>query len=392
MLNLINLNPLANPILFQNLDSIETEPFEKKDDFRKLVEDRLLIEADKLTKGGTSRQSRIAHAAVAETLERNKTRIRLKNQLLQRTAMEIRTALKELGDAIIGFSDHPKIKESTASSSRLHDAEIAERYMKELLDEEEQKATRKSKRRLSKTYRKENHRLVKKNNAAISGNQNVKRTEKKIKRRSLSHRNVSVKQDQSGQKLMHFALKIMSDSFNMPQHPRIHRWKTEDVSTIRNFVDRDDRGGQISRYNHLSEKDIRIQRARHYLPGTERLLKDPSYRSIYAFETNRGYGMACRLSYNNIKQEGILYFGVGDDKTIFHKYFEDQDFDTLNEDIFEDQEVRDSDLTENFEDWEVKGDFSLDVSPNGILTFGYSDHMLEVLPLKKALFDRMIKA
>ena len=137
------------------------------------------------------------------------------------------------------------------------------------------------------------------------------------------------------EKLSKFALKICQPSLRCPEDARIVRWRTTDLAEIRKFEDKK-RGNIVRGYEKLSDDEILVQRARHYLPGTEHLLKDPACRSIYAFPTNRGYGVVARLIHNKITVDGILYIGMSRTGMVFHKYFEKFDFSNARRDPFQD--------------------------------------------------------
>jgi hypothetical protein len=191
------------------------------------------------------------------------------------------------------------------------------------------------------------------------------------------------------EKLSLFALKLCENFFKVAEHPRIARWETTDVEQIRLFEDRNHQGKMVLRYRNLDEEQIRKQRARHYLPGTERLLKDPSYREIYAFPTDRGFGVVAQFSYQNQLDNGILYFGVDKINRVFHKYFEDVDFKNSHQDFFHDAALTSlPEPNEADEDWISESKFSLDITQEGVLQYKYSDHEIYIQPLRRHLLDQ----
>ena len=191
------------------------------------------------------------------------------------------------------------------------------------------------------------------------------------------------------ERLSKFARKICQPSLRCPEHSRIRRWQTTDPGTIRKFEDKKHSGERILRYENLSDDEILVQRARHYLPGTEHLLRDPAFRSIYTFPTERGYGVVARLSHNQTTVDGILNIGIGKSDFVFHKHFKEADFSNAPRDPFQDvgnlkeREDAGAKLWKSQDD-----DFALDVSEKGVLEFTYPGHTLQVHPFNFNLFEK----
>lgn len=167
---------------------------------------------------------------------------------------------------------------------------------------------------------------------------------------------------------------------------RIKRWEKDDPSIIRQFIDRNEQAQEIFRYQNLSDEEILEQRAKHYLPFTERLLTDKKISSIYTFPTDRGYGVICQLHYQKQPINGVLYFGV-DQKIIFHKYFEKMNFKESKASIFSDkQSSTQREEKENVSEWITKDKAKIDISETGVLEFTYSEnHSIQVFPIRKEL-------
>jgi hypothetical protein len=178
------------------------------------------------------------------------------------------------------------------------------------------------------------------------------------------------------------------------EHPRVKRWRTTQIHTIRAFTDIDALGQKVLRYKDFTEEEIAEQRARHFLPGTERLLKDSCYRHIYTFSTDRGVGMIAQFIFKQIIHNGVLYLGIDEKKPlIFHKYFEDVDFKDSTNNVFSDNEkVKNETDTEEdaIEEWNSQDEYNLDISKNGVLKFSYSDHELHVFPIRQDLFEKTL--
>jgi hypothetical protein len=189
-----------------------------------------------------------------------------------------------------------------------------------------------------------------------------------------------------------FTLKLFENSFKCVEDERVQRWKTTKPDVIRQFVDNTARGNRVQHYRNFNDEQIHEQRVRHYLPGPERLLKDPSYRSIYAFPTDRGYGFVAQLSYNEMAHNGILFIGMDKAHIVFHKYFEEVDFNNVARNVFQDNEpVNFQEVSESkSEEWAKKLDYDLDISKEGILHYRYSDHDIRIYPLNKELFEQKL--
>jgi hypothetical protein len=298
----------------------------------------------------------------------------------------IQKSYKELEeDLMLGIKNISKDVEGKDSSleSRTQDAD---RMMEQLIQEEQK----------SKKVRRGNN-----NKPNKSATNKKKQTVKK--KQSLSQKQISaVKKKQtvsthvpqkdfssSEDKRSKFALDLLKKS--CLEHPRIKRWKKNDPASIRKFEDTD-QSGKVYRYRDLNDEQIFEQRIRHYLPGTEQILSHDAYRDIYAFPTDRGYGLVAQLAYNQERHNGVLYFGV-DKKShyVFHKYFKDVIFKKSENSLFIDQETCDVEESEE-QEWMTEKDFRLDISEEGVLKFSYTDHNIRILPIRTDLFQRKISS
>ena len=186
----------------------------------------------------------------------------------------------------------------------------------------------------------------------------------------------NVSQPTDADKNLAINLRLYKASNQAKEHPRISRWKTSDVNKIREFIDTRSDGTKFMRHADLNPEEIQEQHARHYVPGTERLLLDNDFRKRYAFPTNRGYGMLAQLSFNGIKTNGILYIGIDDNKIVFHKYFEDVQFSTSTKNwLVDNEESHQEEQHYKDEEWISNFDFVSELSDKGVFKFTYSkDH------------------
>ncbi len=274
------------------------------------------------------------------------------------------------------YNYHPK---------ELSSEKLADLKMKALIEEEE-KAKKKPAAKKTKSshsphpvQQNQKGKKTEKQKKAIQLSSNPQKTEKSAEKNAPS---IEKKEILTSAQTAQMGLNFFKNPRGQ-QLSRVTRWSTESVCEIRQFSDIDPSGEQIWRYRELSEEEVLIQRAYHYLPGTERLLTRPDFRDTYAFPTERGYGMVAQLSLNNKDQQGLLYIGIDKTNTVFHQYFEIRNF--QNENIFIEQEREESVYKEKdkIEEWMSKNDpFTLDVSESGVLQFTYSkNHAIKIFPL-----------
>ncbi|WP_068467062.1 hypothetical protein [Candidatus Protochlamydia phocaeensis] len=195
-------------------------------------------------------------------------------------------------------------------------------------------------------------------------------------------------------KYSNLAIRLCHPSLDCPEYSRVRRWKTKNPGEIRFFIDHDAEGKQILRYRDLTDEQILEQRARHFLPGIERLLKDPQICKIYGFPTDRGYGLIAQLYFNQNYHNGVIYFGVDERNAIFHKYFEERQFSDVKKNIFldEQQENIERALEENEREgeWKSNQDFTIDISDKGVFKFTYSsDHYISIFPIQTDLLHKI---
>lgn len=165
------------------------------------------------------------------------------------------------------------------------------------------------------------------------------------------------------------------------------RWKTKDCSLVREFVDINKHGSKVQRYLYLSDDEISKQRARHYLPGIDRILSNKTFRDIYAFPSQEGFGLMGEINYGDYSEHGVVYVGI-DGKKIYHRYFESM-VHVANRNIFTSPPVRTSEpLTQ--EGWVSKEPFAFAMNSRGVLTLSYpgEKHSLSIHPLRVDLLDR----
>ncbi len=168
------------------------------------------------------------------------------------------------------------------------------------------------------------------------------------------------------------------------EHPRVtKRWQTQDPDIIR----------QYKGYEGLSADEILYQRARHYLPGIEKIFAEPKDRKIYTFPTDSGVGMFCAFNYQDDTEFGAIYFGIGKtDKVIFHKYFKPIEPSELAKSaIFHDSvavSVEEDGIVDEGE-WKHTLKYQFDLAENGVVKVKYpgESHYIEVYPLRKDLLS-----
>jgi hypothetical protein len=97
------------------------------------------------------------------------------------------------------------------------------------------------------------------------------------------------------------------------------RWSANDLEVIRGFGDK---------YQDLSLKERKYQRAAHYLSGIERIISEPELARNYTFETTyrepngktrRGLGLYARMVDNGGNSYlGIVRLGIDPNRVIYH--------------------------------------------------------------------------
>lgn len=318
-----------------------------------------------------------------------KKNLATKNRLASK--LEVEKAKKELQqrlqDIDFGIQIINKGISQATQGFGLQESEKANAMMRELIEEQEKESAKKQKKqREAKVIGSESK------ESEIPKTTVPKKSQNSPKEKSIIRQQKSMLlQGKNRDKLSKFASELCSNSLKCSEHPRIHRWKTMDVQEIRNFKDNNANGEKIQHYKDLADQEIFEQRVRHYLPGTEHVLKDPFYRNIYAFPTDRGYGMVAQLTHHKKTVNGVLYFGIDKTDFVFHKYFEDTNFMQKVRNIFQDKKSTFQEQIDSNGQWESTGDFNLDVSDDGVLQFHYSDdHALEVYPLSKDLFKQKL--
>lgn len=167
--------------------------------------------------------------------------------------------------------------------------------------------------------------------------------------------------------------------------PRVQRWQTEDTTQIRQFEDKV--GGQIiKQYALLNEEELKILRAKHYFPETERLLCK-NYRRIYAISTERGYGVMAKFSTSCGKTEkGMLFFGCDQKHRIFHMFFEAG---VGDKHPYQGVKVE---YDGEEEEENIKGsNHNVVISEqDGVVEFNYGEYRLHVYPIDREALDKEV--
>ncbi len=170
-------------------------------------------------------------------------------------------------------------------------------------------------------------------------------------------------------------------------HPRVtKRWRVSDPGVIRGFTDKDSSGGDVCRYAKLSADAIDWQRSCHFLPGLEKILSIDRLVKSHSFKTTTGFGMLAQLVYHNQPHNGIVYFGIGKDGVIIHRYFEEkEEISSGAASCFTDSQMTHIHDEEKAEGWINTADFSVELESKGILKFLFSNevHYIKIYPCRK---------
>lgn len=304
-----------------------------------------------------------------------------KGEIINKKKLNLLPIMKHKADMMLALN---KGIDRVAQKKLLEEkSELADTNMIKFLEEIEKVEQKKGKKKKIK-------RIVSK--GKLSKEKNKSSLTNKIEKEPLNHKpEEENKQILLSDRLSNFALKLLNPPINCREHPRITRWKTNEISKIHEFIDKDSDGTKIKKYQPLFTDEIIELRAKHYLPGTEKIINS-IYKNIYAFETNRGFGCIGQLLFNEKLHNGILYIGY-DEKAhlIYHKYFEYIDFEDDALDFFQDhaqalekqhlKELQDGEINS----WTSDQDFTYDISEEGVLKFKYTDHVLTIYPLNKNL-------
>jgi hypothetical protein len=251
-------------------------------------------------------------------------------------------------------------------------------YSKQLLQEEELIHSRK--------IAKQSHQKNKKyQNNSVKNSIPIINEKKEFNKISPSKKNgEELPQDE---KISKFALNLCSSPWKFSEHSRIKRWQISDPQIIRGFVDKDSDGQHIKYYQNLDDEQVLEQRARHFLPGTELLMNYP-YRSIYTYPVDRGVAMHAQLIFKQATYKGVLKLGVDKCNIIFHKYFEDENINAFNQNLFGLEKTTDVEDREALNEWSTKDNYILDISKAGVLQFHYSDHDIHIFPIDQDLLEQ----
>lgn len=182
-----------------------------------------------------------------------------------------------------------------------------------------------------------------------------------------------------------FFSNLINHSSKWRERARVSRWESTNLDVIRNFEDKNSKRKIVHRYLQLDDESILKQRAKHFLRGTERLL-DLQYRHIYTCPTERGFGVVAQLTYNNDKINGMLYLGC-DKGCIFHRYFEEIDFQDTTKNLFRENS---SETKDQSQETMLPINCEVEISEQeGIITFIYQDnYSLRVFPLRPDLLEK----
>lgn len=147
---------------------------------------------------------------------------------------------------------------------------------------------------------------------------------------------------------------------------RVTRWRNNDPNVIRTFKDKD-----VFKYDQLSDSEIYLKRLYHHLPGTDLLLNNKAY----SFDTPTGKGLIVTILRNGNQDDGVIYFGIGSNGVIFHRFFEppDDDIEQIMGHTY--PIIRDD---SNDTDWECNDLYVISINDEGIVLINYPDEDYEV--------------
>lgn len=396
-------NAIAKEMFSSMLDSLLDGKSHKEDLVKNLaLRFQHAIGSERKKPGG--RDLRFNHFYKQRMSQFNREIVHTLNGAIYTTQIVIKEMEKELVRGIDQISSelseakkyqcHPKDLAQVA-------AQEADRLANELIEEEARQKAKRNRSKKKKAKQVADKAKMPVTKAKIKQEQSIEAQKATIAPRGFPH-GLSTSELREAQRTA-FILKLYQSSMYCIDLPRVRRWKTEDLEQIRQFTDKSKMGETMVPYQHLSDAEILLQRARHYLPGTERLWKSSVYREIYTFPTDRGAGVVAQLSYQQSSWNGILYFGGTEKYKLFHRYFEEVALADRKRNIFLDVQAcetqieaieENSDLGQfPSQEWVSKEDFQVSMLENGALKFTYSDaHSITIYPLNKELLDQQLNS
>ncbi len=166
---------------------------------------------------------------------------------------------------------------------------------------------------------------------------------------------------------------------------RVLRWQTKNPNQIRSFEDtlKTPNGNtKVKHYKDYSDEDIKVQRANHFIPGTELIVNIPFYKNRYCIDTPKGCKVMAVKYHNGLYYCGSIGFGIDkNSKKIYHQMYQDDK--NLNGSEFNYKAFK------NFptkpEDFKFQNAlYAVDVTEEGVIRFTYDkDHAMIVFPFNK---------
>jgi hypothetical protein len=147
---------------------------------------------------------------------------------------------------------------------------------------------------------------------------------------------------------------------------RVTRWRNRDPNIIRTFKDKN-----AFKYNQLSDHEIYMKRLYHHLPGTDLLLNNKAY----SFDTPTGKGLIVTILRDGYQDNGVIYFGIGSDGIVFHRFFEPPD-DDIKQIMGHTYPILKGELNDN--EWECNDLYVISIDDEGIVLIHYPDENYEV--------------
>lgn len=247
-------------------------------------------------------------------------------------------------------------------------AEKADLLMQELIAEEAQKQQQTRKRGPQKNNRK-----------GRTGQAKTKKGAAPAPKKRAKVQKVAPKQ-------IPWSMKVARDlqtnhKLKVLEHPRVTmRWKSRELSVIRGY--------DSGRYAQMRDAQLKVQRARHYLPGLERIISSNETRELYSFATPQGSrGIFCEIKYANGRiEEGVVYIGYGQDNKnlMIHRYFEPYENFHNQIDIFAGRGSENIEPANN-ENWKCDSTYLFEkIEADGTIhmTFSNEDHSLRIFPTR----------
>lgn len=321
------------------------------------------------------------HKADAPHLKKNLTSILLKKKQLSREIEQVAKKVDSLFDQHLAEMG---IRLRLAELRGCAAAQVTEADIQKQLKEDEVAAETKRQKALQELLREE-----KETKEAPKKSQKPQKAQQKKKEAAAETPQLAAPTlPPTKEELRHRYLMELVARPSLKEHSRVtERWKAKDLEKIRQFEDRLSTGERVKHYAELTDEELAFARACHLLPGAEKIFADPLDRRTYTFPIPRGLGMVVRLEFEQKNEYRVLYFGIGADNCIFHRYAEPIEVQKLSSALGYEPPKIQTLSQETEEPWEGVSRFIPDLSKEGVISFNYpgEKHRLHVYPIRKDL-------